>query len=86
MQLANVIYIYGHWPVIVAVMVWTVWRHRTVFLRLRDGMIVSGLLGMIVFVTYPTLRADDLRYRHRQSPYVGRTFRGAVRRTLLRRY
>jgi allantoinase len=31
-----------------------------------------------------TLRADDLRYRHRQSPYVGRTFRGAVRRTLLR--
>jgi membrane-associated phospholipid phosphatase len=50
---ANSVYIYGHWPVIVAVMLWTVWRHRTVFLRLRDGMIVSGLLGMIVFVTYP---------------------------------
>jgi membrane-associated phospholipid phosphatase len=50
---ATSVYIYGHWPVIVAVMVWTVWRHRTVFLRLRDGMIVSGLLGMIVFVTYP---------------------------------
>jgi membrane-associated phospholipid phosphatase len=50
---ANTVYIYGHWPVIVAVMLWTVWRHRMVFLRLRDGMIVSGLLGMIVFVTYP---------------------------------
>jgi membrane-associated phospholipid phosphatase len=50
---ANSVYIYGHWPVIVVVMVWTVWRHRTVFLRLRDGMIVSGLLGMVVFVTYP---------------------------------
>ena len=31
-----------------------------------------------------TLRADDLRYRHRQSPYLGRDFRGAVQRTLLR--
>lgn len=50
---ANWIYIYGHWPVIVAVMVWTVWRHRDVFLRLRDAMIVSGALGMAVFVTYP---------------------------------
>jgi allantoinase len=31
-----------------------------------------------------TLHAADLRYRHRVSPYLGRTFRGAVRRTLLR--
>jgi hypothetical protein len=29
---ANSVYIYGHWPVIVAVMVWTVWRHRGAFL------------------------------------------------------
>jgi membrane-associated phospholipid phosphatase len=50
---ANSVYIYGHWPVIVVVMLWTVWRHREVFLRLRDGMIVSGLLGMVAFVTYP---------------------------------
>jgi allantoinase len=30
------------------------------------------------------LTADDLRYRHRHSPYVGRRFRGRVVRTLLR--
>jgi allantoinase len=30
------------------------------------------------------LRADDLRYRHPHSPYVGRRFRGRVVRTLLR--
>ncbi len=30
------------------------------------------------------VRTDDLLYRHRQSPYVGRTLRGRVRRTLLR--
>ena len=51
--LANSVYIYGHWPVIVATMLWTVWRHRRVFLRLRDAMIVSGLLGMVVFMTWP---------------------------------
>lgn len=51
--IANSVYIYGHWPVIVTTMVWTVWRHREVFLVLRDGMIVSGLLGMTVFVTWP---------------------------------
>jgi allantoinase len=31
-----------------------------------------------------TLAPDDLRYRHPQSPYVGRTFRGRVVATLLR--
>jgi allantoinase len=30
------------------------------------------------------LRTEDLFYRHRMSPYVGRTFRGNVVRTILR--
>jgi membrane-associated phospholipid phosphatase len=51
--IANSIYIYGHWPVIAAVMLWTGWRHRDVFFRLRDGMVISGFLGMFVFATYP---------------------------------
>jgi len=51
--IANSVYIYGHWPVIAAVMLWTVWRHRAVFLRLRDGMLISGFLGMFIFATYP---------------------------------
>lgn len=50
---ANWVYIWGHWPVIIGTMVWLVWRHREVFLRLRDAMMVSGLLGMVVFVAYP---------------------------------
>jgi hypothetical protein len=50
---ANWIYIWGHWPVIIATMAWLIWRRRDVFLRLRDAMMISGLLGMIVFVTYP---------------------------------
>jgi allantoinase len=31
-----------------------------------------------------TLRAEDLYYRHKMSPYVGRTFRGKVIRTIVR--
>ena len=50
---ANWVYIWGHWPVIIATMVWLVWRHRETFLRLRHAMMVSGLLGMVVFVAYP---------------------------------
>ncbi len=50
---ANWIYIWGHWPVIVLTMAWLVWHHRPAFLRLRDGMLISGGLGLIVYVTYP---------------------------------
>ena len=51
--LANWVYIWGHWPVIVVVMVWLAWRHRREFLRLRDAMLLSGAVGMVVFATYP---------------------------------
>jgi hypothetical protein len=51
--LANWVYIWGHWPVIVATMVWLAWRHRPAFRRLRNAMLVSGALGLVVFVTYP---------------------------------
>ena len=50
---ANWIYIWGHWPVIIVTMVWLACRHRHVFLRLRDAMMISGAVGMAVFVSYP---------------------------------
>ncbi len=51
--LANWVYIWGHWPVIIVTMVWLVWRHRVVFVRLRNAMLVSGALGAAIFVSYP---------------------------------
>ena len=51
--LANWIYIWGHWPVIIATMVWLAVRHTAVFLRLRDAMLISGAVGLLIFVTYP---------------------------------
>ena len=46
--LANWIYIWGHWPVIIATMIWLVWRRRDIFLRLRNGMLVSGGIGYVL--------------------------------------
>jgi membrane-associated phospholipid phosphatase len=51
--IGNWVYVWGHWPVIIVTMLWLVWHHREVFLRLRDAMLVSGALGMVVFVSYP---------------------------------
>jgi allantoinase len=40
-------------------------------------------LALVDLVQPYVLRADDLFYRHRHSPYVGRSFCGRVRQTLL---
>jgi len=78
---ANWVYVWGHWPVILATMIWLVWHHRDVFRRLRDGMLVSGFLGMAVFVSYPvapprlvdlglvdTVTESSEAYRYLQPP------------------
>ncbi len=51
--LANWVYIWGHWPVIGIVLLWLALRNRTIFLRLRNAMIASGLMGLCVYTTYP---------------------------------
>ena len=75
---ANWIYVWGHWPVILATMVWLLWRHRDVFRRLRDAMLVSGFLGMAVFVLIPrgtasARRPRPRRHGHRELGGVPRT-------------
>jgi hypothetical protein len=79
--LANWIYIWGHWPVLLASMAWLVWRHRPQFLQLRDAMLVSGGLGLLVFLSYPvapprlaglgledTVTENSQAYRYLQPP------------------
>lgn len=51
--IANWVYIWGHWPVIVVTLVYLALHDRTIFLRLRNGMIASGALGLCVYTTYP---------------------------------
>ena len=51
--LANWVYVWGHWPVIAATMIWLAWRGSPAFARLRNAMVLSGLVGMAVFAAYP---------------------------------
>lgn len=55
LMLVNWVYIWGHWPVIIVTMTWLVLRHRTEFVRLRDAMMISGGVGMVVFALYPVM-------------------------------
>jgi hypothetical protein len=49
----NWIYIWGHWPVIVAVLVWMLRTHPESYRLLRNAIFFSGAIGIVVFVLYP---------------------------------
>ena len=50
---ANWIYIWGHWPVIFAVLGWLLTRHRDAYYVVRNAMIISGLIGIVIFMVFP---------------------------------
>jgi membrane-associated phospholipid phosphatase len=50
---ANWVYIWGHWPVIVAVLVWLAVRVPDRFVLYRNAMLISGLIGIVIFATFP---------------------------------
>jgi hypothetical protein len=53
LDLANWIYIWGHWPVIVVSGLWLFRRHPPAYRRLRDAIFVSGALGLALFALAP---------------------------------
>jgi PAP2 superfamily len=50
---ANWVYIWGHWPVIAATLLWLALAHRRHFYRLRNAMLISGFLGLFIYAFYP---------------------------------
>jgi hypothetical protein len=52
-DLGNWIYIWAHWPMVVITLIWLLRSHRPQYLELRNAMIISGLIGLIVFATFP---------------------------------
>ncbi len=52
-DLANWIYIWGHWPVIVTTLLWLVFTHRDEYYELRNAMFISGAIGMVIFALFP---------------------------------
>ena len=53
LDVANWIYVWGHWPVIVACGIWLFRRHPPAYRRLRDAIFVSGGIGLAIFALLP---------------------------------
>jgi PAP2 superfamily protein len=81
LPVVNVIYIWGHWPVIAAVFGWLAWGRRDAFLVYRNALLISGLVGMVIVATFPvapprlmdlgfldTVTAESVAYRVLQPP------------------
>ncbi|HEX7188021.1 MAG TPA: phosphatase PAP2 family protein [Actinomycetes bacterium] len=58
----NWVYVWGHWPVIVATLWWLLARHPATFAVTRDALLLSGAVGMLVFALFPVMppRLADL--------------------------
>jgi hypothetical protein len=52
-DLANWIYIWAHWPIVIGTLVWLLCSHRSGYTELRNAMIISGLIGLVVFAAFP---------------------------------
>jgi membrane-associated phospholipid phosphatase len=59
---ANTVYIYGHWPVIIATGVLLFRYRRHYYYRLRNACLLSGLAGLVIFTLFPVAppRLTDL--------------------------
>lgn len=53
--LMNWIYVWGHWPVLAIAAVWLFVQHRPEFSLFRNALIISGLLGLVVFAIFPVM-------------------------------
>ncbi len=60
--LANWVYIWLHWPLVIATLIYLAVRHRDRYLELRNAMFISGAIGLVIYarfaVTPPRLLAE----------------------------
>ncbi len=52
-QLFNVIYFYGHFPLIGLVGIWLFWKHPPVYSLVRNSFLASGAIALLVFLVFP---------------------------------
>jgi hypothetical protein len=59
---ANAVYMYGHWPVIITGGILLFRDRRRDYYRLRNAFLVTGLVGLVIFVVFPVAppRLTDL--------------------------
>jgi hypothetical protein len=47
-------YVWGYFPTLIVVAVWIFRRHPAAYRRLRTALLASGVVGLVVYATYPT--------------------------------
>lgn len=52
-QFWDLIYFWGHAPVIIAVALWLYWRHRHQYTLVRNAFLVSAVIGLLIYRVYP---------------------------------
>jgi hypothetical protein len=52
-EVLGYIYIYGHWPVLLATLLWLLIRHRDAYRKFRNAMLLSGAAGLVIFAVFP---------------------------------
>src|SRR3990172_2704626 len=50
----NAFYLYGHLPIIGALAIWMYFWHRPQYLLMRNAFLISGAIGLVVFLNFPT--------------------------------
>ncbi len=51
--LFNWVYIWLHWPVVIATLLWLHHSRRFDYLELRNAMFISGAIGLVIFASFP---------------------------------
>jgi hypothetical protein len=49
----NAMYLYGHLPIILMIAVWLYFRHRPQYLLMRNAFLISGAIGLVIYVSFP---------------------------------
>ncbi len=53
-DLANWVYLWGHWPVIGLIAIWLYRSRPTSYRLLRNAFLFSGAIGLDIFIAFPT--------------------------------
>ena len=51
--IGNLSYVWMHWPLLIAVLIWLFHRSRIRYVQLRNSMFASGLVGLVLFWLLP---------------------------------
>jgi PAP2 superfamily len=51
--LGNWVYIWIHWPILIGTLIWLLCVNRPGYVELRNAIIISGLIGLVIFATFP---------------------------------